>query len=97
MPIIDDREGNRRYADMTDFSVNGEQIFRFDPSTGVLEVSASEEVISAMVTALGGLPAAEVVLPAPLPFGPPCIFHNVNEIRSLPRKDRTFFLNIREG
>ena len=52
----------------------------------------SEADIPAFVKAVGSLPAEKIVLPSPLPVGEDLHFHNVKEVKSLLRKDGSFFI-----
>ena len=55
----------------------------------------SEADIPAFVKAVGSLPAEKIVLPSPLPVGEDLHFHNVKEVKSLLRKDGSFFIKTR--
>ncbi len=105
MPLMDDgsgpytlgSDGEKRYATVTEFSMNDEPVYRFAPATGILEISISETDIPLFVEAIGGLPAKEVILPSPPPLHEECHFHDVKEIKSLPKKDGSFFIKISES
>ncbi|GEM_PF-2755081 len=86
--------GEKRYATATKLEMNGELVYRFNPATGILEVSMSEADALTFTKLIGGLPAKEIVLPSPPPLSERCYFHNVKEIRSLPKKDGSFFITI---
>ena len=87
-----DSDGTKRFATQKNASINGEQLFHFDPITGILELSAESAGIEKIVNALGGYPIAEFVLTL-RPIGAHH-FQNVNEIKPLPKKDGSFFIEI---
>lgn len=87
-----DQDGNRRYIDCINFSIDGDYVHKFDPATGVLELSADIESIDKFVKSLGGFPIKEISLN--LPFTSPMHFHNVREIKPLPKRDGTFFITL---
>lgn len=66
-------------------------VFRWNGESGVLELSMSETDIAAIIKVYGGLPVAQMCVPAP--FDPP-IVQNVKDIRSLPRTNGTFFMSL---
>lgn len=70
-------------------SINGEDVFRFDKETGVLDMSADTQTIDVLVSSYEGYPIRELVVPGP---GGIVTFCNVREIRPLPRADGSFFL-----
>lgn len=90
-------DGTRDYGTMTKLELNGETIYRFDPETGILEVSADEDSIARLTAKVGPLPATEIILPSPPPFldGSPCRFHGVKEIKRLPLKNGTSYFSIK--
>ena len=87
-----DGDGRRRYGDSTSGQINGEDLFTFDPATGVLKLSADENVITALKQGCGEFPIKELRLQ--LPIVGMMHFHNIMAIDSLPRKDGAFFLRI---
>ena len=89
---IIDNDGNKHFGNSTRFAIGEEDVFRFDPTSGVLELSVDEASIQHIVTTMGGYPIAHFVMGAPVPFGSDQHFYNVQEIRSLPRRDGTFFI-----
>ncbi len=102
MPVISDEtgiytvgcDGKKRYATGTNFAINGEPVYLFDLETGVLKISICKDDIKKLIDTAGGLPAEEITLPTI--FGEMMYFHNVRELQSLPRKNGTFFLNLKE-
>lgn len=71
--------------------INDEYLYRAAPE-GVLEVSIAPEHIPGFLNAIGVcLPAQELMLQGPL-LGQMFRFVGVREIRSLPRKDGSFFI-----
>lgn len=102
MPIMDDGfgpytigpDGQKRYATATEFKMNDELVYQFNPETGVLQISADEQSIKQLIQLTGGLPAKEIVLPSPPPLREQCHFHDVKEIKPLPRKDGSFLISL---
>lgn len=87
-----DGDDTRRYADATSFQINGKDVFRFDPETGVLKLSADEAVIAAITQQCEGFPIKELAFA--LPIAGTMRFHHVTAVESLPQEDGSFLLTI---
>ncbi len=100
MPVISDGfdtyklrpDGSREYAETTEFELNGEVVYKYDRDTGVLQASMDQPSIDLVVKMKRGFPINELLMPQPL--GGVACFRGVKEIRSLPRKDGTYFVSI---
>lgn len=91
-PYMVDSDGKKHFPTPRDASINGEQLFQFNPDTGILELSADDACIEKLVEACGGYPIQELVLTVN-PIGRHH-FQHVSVIKSLPRKDGSFFINM---
>jgi hypothetical protein len=88
-----ERDGKRELINPQQASLKfgSEEVFRFDGKTGVLHISMDQESIDRLVAVHGGLPIAQMCVPAP--FEKP-IVQNVKEIRPLPTKDGSFLMSL---
>lgn len=84
-----DKDGRRQYATSTNMKWNGEDVFKFDPETGVLDLSMEQKLVDALIEQSGGLPAEHVTFQE---FLGRHHFQNVKEIRPLARKDGSYFI-----
>ncbi len=91
-------DGKRDYGTMTDFKINYEQIYKFDPATGVLSVSANPESCETLMKIFGISETESKDISMPMP--PPADigrarFKGVRKIVSLPPcADGKWFLEI---
>ncbi len=89
-----DRDGNARRTPPSRLQVDDEDLCRFDREKGILEVSMDGRSIRRVVELSGGLPIKELLVAGPM--GEPVYFPDVREIRSLPRRNGSFFYSVNE-
>ena len=100
MALIDDGRsvhtigpgGEKQHAHATELKMNGEVVYQMNELSGVLKICASPEDVQKLIKILGGLPAKELILPAPI--GQDMHFFNVQRIESVVTKDGSFMLRL---
>ncbi|MEK6984386.1 MAG: hypothetical protein AABX33_07465 [Nanoarchaeota archaeon] len=93
-------DGTIEYGETLSVEINGKTLYRFNPQTGVLQVSMSPGHLEILVEQLGGLPmeGRDIKLPTPAFANGPTIFRNVRKVEPIPGlKLGEYMMSIGEG
>ena len=84
---IEKDDGTREYSSMNNFKINGKEIYKFNPETGVLQISMNSSSLDVFLEGIGEIPeqGKDLVLPTPIMgISGPARFYGVKKIESIP-------------